>query len=70
MMTAPARAPSLSARRLSLALLPLFAAWLTGVAPARPEKPAPPAPDKDHAARMARGLDVFKKHVRAVLTKQ
>jgi hypothetical protein len=45
----------------------LFAAGTWTAEPARAKKsPAPPV-DKDHAAKMARGLEIFKKHVRPVL---
>src|SRR5262245_54573942 len=47
---------------LTLSLLFTGPAW----ADPPPAKPV----DPDHAARMARGLDVFKKHVRPVLTQK
>jgi hypothetical protein len=51
---------------MTLRLLPSAAVVLVlaGLAPAKDEI------DKDHAAKMARGLDVFKKHVRPVLAER
>jgi cytochrome c553 len=51
---------------MTLRLLPSAAVVLVlaGLAPAKDEI------DKDHAAKMARGLDVFKKHVRPVLAEK
>src|SRR5262245_55499246 len=54
--------------RLSLGLL--LVGGLLGAATAA-DSPAKDKPvDPDHAAKMARGLDIFKQHVRPVLTQQ
>src|SRR5215472_3871402 len=61
----PTQSSPLNARRLLLATAGLLCcAWTALSADSKP--PAPPL-DKDHAAKMARGLEVFKKHVRPVL---
>jgi mono/diheme cytochrome c family protein len=61
----PAR-PRACPRFLLVAVLVSACAGLAWQASAEPPK-APPDPDPDHAARMARGLDLFKKQVRPLL---
>jgi cytochrome c553 len=61
----PTQTSPLNARRLLLATAGLLCCAWTAL-PADSKPPAPPL-DKDHAAKMARGLEVFKKHVRPVL---
>src|SRR5262249_37794535 len=51
--------------RLALAVLGVSLAWAVGFADTKP--PDAKEVDADHAAKMARGLDLFKKHVRPVL---
>ena len=53
------------ARRLLLALAGLLCCGWAALS--ADTKPIAPLPNKDHAAKMARGLDLFKKHVRPVL---
>ena len=61
----PTRPASLKARCLFLPVAGLlFCGWTALAADTKP--PAAP-PDRDHAAKMARGLELFKKHVRPVL---
>src|SRR5438552_4022459 len=63
--------PRLSGRRLVLtsAVLFLGMAMAWAAAPAQPKPAAKPVAG-DHSAKMARGLEIFKKHVRPVLVQQ
>jgi hypothetical protein len=52
---------------LTATALTVLAGWTWAANPSGPKKLPGPAVDRDHAARMARGLEIFKKHVRPVL---
>src|SRR4051812_27879451 len=70
MMTTPLRSQArlsvLLASVAALAALSLLTAGLDGASP--PVRPAAPALPADHAAKMARGRELFVKNVRQVLT--
>ncbi len=48
----------------------LLAGWTWTATPAESKKAPVPALDADHARKMARGLDTFKKHVRPILAQR
>jgi mono/diheme cytochrome c family protein len=52
---------------LTTTALVLFAGFTWSASPARPKKPPADPVDRDHAAKMTRGLAIFKQHVRPVL---
>src|SRR5262245_19177807 len=66
-MNAAAR-PRRFLRSAALALLAAGLAWAVALAGPKPAPDA--APDKDHAEKMAKGLELFKQHVRPLLAER